>query len=116
MAHENKDEEVSEASPKTKPKWTLTLVVALSITVGVLLTLLIGGAIYHSRSAAAQTNELTANKEEIKHKTQQLAEMQEQIVGLSQQIHALKEYAVAKASAAAEGAAETGEKAAEKTP
>jgi hypothetical protein len=83
------------------------LVVALSIVVGVLLTLLVGGAIYHSRSNAALASELSETKDLLKRNAMLLDNQQEQIAGLSRQIHALKDFAVAKASAVA--AATTGE-------
>ena len=109
MEHENRDEAVVEPAPKAEPKLALTLLVALSIAVGVLLTLLIGGTLYHFQAGAAVSNELAATKEELKRKTLQLGQMEVQVSGLSNQIHTLKEFAIAKASASAATAAAGGE-------
>lgn len=107
MTRENKDEEVVEAAPETKPK--LALVVILSILTGVLLTWAIGATVYHFQSGKALQAELAAAKEEAKHKTLMVDELQEQIAGLSKQIHALRDFSVAKASGvAAEAIAATG--------
>lgn len=102
MTRENRDEEVVEVPPETKPR--LTLIVILSIVVGVLLALSIGGTVYHVQANKAQAAELAAAKDELKRKTLQFTELQEQIVGLSRQIHALREFSVAKASSAAAAA------------
>lgn len=102
MTRENRDEEVVEIPPETKPK--LTLVVILSIVVGILLTLLIGGTAYHFQSRKALVAELATANDELKRKTLQFGELQEQIVGLSRQIHALREFSVAKASSVAAAA------------
>jgi low affinity Fe/Cu permease len=105
----DRSEAVAGPALKAKPKWTLTLIVALSILVGILLTLLAGGAYYHFQAGAAQVNELVnelaATKEELKHKTVQIGQLEVQIAALSSQMHALKEFAVAKASAAVAAAA-----------
>ncbi len=106
MTRDSREEEVVAAPPPAeKPK--LTLVVALSIVVGVLLTLLVGGALYHYRSNAVLASELSETKDLLKRNALLLDNQQEQIAGLSRQVHALKDFAVAKASAVA--AATTGE-------
>jgi hypothetical protein len=102
MARESKEEEPVEAPPEIKPK--LTLVVLLSALIGIFLTLLTVGAIYHFQSGKAVENELAVSKEEVRRKTLMLTEAQEQVTALSKQVHALREFSIARASGAAEEA------------
>lgn len=99
MTREDKEEAVVETPTETKPKFTL--IVILSALLGVLLTLMTGGAIYHFQSGKAVQAELAAAREEVKRKTLMLTELQEQVAGLSRQVHALREFSVAKASGVA---------------
>lgn len=99
MTRESKEEEVVESAAEKKPK--ITLVLILSLVIGVLVTLLIGGSIYHVQSRKALVAELAATKAELKQKTALFSDLQEQIAGLSRQMHALKEFSVTKAYAVA---------------
>ena len=84
MARESKEEEPVEAPPEIKPK--LTLVVLLSALIGIFLTLLTVGAIYHFQSGKAVENELAVSKEEVRRKTLMLTEAQEQVTALSRDL------------------------------
>ena len=96
MAHEDKEAEIVEPAPQAKPK--LTLIIILAVLLGVFLTLLTGGAIYHVQSGKMMQAELAVAREELKRKTLLLTEAQEQIANLSMQMHTLREFSVAKAS------------------
>jgi flagellar basal body-associated protein FliL len=99
MAHEDKEAEIVEPAPQAKPK--LTLIIILAVLLGVFLTLLTGGAIYHVQSGKTMQAELAVAREELKRKTLMLTEAQEQIANLSIQMHTLREFSVAKASSVA---------------
>ena len=99
MSRDSKEEEPVAPPSEVKPK--LTLIVALSALVGVLLTLLTGGAIYHFQSGKALEAELSTTKEELRRKILMLTELQEQVTGLSKQVHALRDFSIARASSVA---------------
>ena len=99
MSRDSKEEEPVAPPSEVKPK--LTLIVALSALVGVLLTLLTGGAIYHFQSGKALEAELSTTKEELRRKALMLTELQEQVTGLSKQVHALRDFSIARASSVA---------------
>lgn len=106
MTRENKDEEIVEPAPESKPKLALIIISILS---GVLLTGAIGATVYYFQTGKALQAELAVAKKEAKRKTLMIDELQEQIAGLSKQIHALKEFSIAKADAdAAEAIAASG--------
>jgi cell division protein FtsL len=93
---DNEAPEVAAEAPPAKPK--LTLVVVLSMLLGILLTLMLaGGVVYYQKSKAVQA-QLLAASEQLKEKTQALEEMKEQIEVLSKQMHLLKEYSIARSS------------------
>ncbi len=98
MTDDKEAPEVAEQAPPAKPK--LTLVVALSMLLGILLTLMLaGGFVYYQRSNALHA-ELIAASEQLQQKSQALDEMKAQIEGLSKQMHLLKEYSIARSSPA----------------
>ena len=93
---ENEAPEVAEEEQRAKPK--LTLVVVLSMLLGILLTLMLGGGIaYYQRSNALHA-ELLAASQQLQEKSQALDEMKAQIEILSKQMHLLKEYSIARSS------------------
>ncbi len=106
MNRESKDEAPIEPPPSEKLR--LPLVVILSISVGILVTLMSFGAIYHYQTIGALKAELVASKEAGRQKADQLAGLHEQIDGLSRQIRALRDFSVARAGAVAAEIAETG--------
>lgn len=99
MTRESSDEETVDTPAEKKPR--LTLVIILSIVIGMLLMFSIGSTVLGMQSRKALEAQLTASKNELKSKTQLLAEAQEQIASLSQQVHSLRDFSVAKASAVA---------------
>lgn len=106
MNRESKDEAPIEPPPSGKLR--LTLVVILSISVGILVTLMSFGAIYHYQAIGALKTELAASKEAGRQKADQLAGLHEQIDGLSRQIRSLRDFSVARAGVVAAEVAETG--------
>jgi hypothetical protein len=99
MSSKSENEEAVETPQAKKPK--ITLIVALSITVGILLACSIGISIIHFQSGKGQAAELISLKDELKRKTQLVNDSQEQVANLSKQIHALREFSVSRAQAVA---------------
>lgn len=96
MTDDREAPEVAAEAPPAKPK--LTLVVVLSMLLGIVLTLLLaGGIIAYQRSKALHAQVLAAN-EQLKEKSQAVDEMKAQIEVLSKQMHLLKEYSIARSS------------------
>ena len=81
---------------KSKPK--LTLVVVLSMLLGILLTLMLVGGIVYYQSSQTLHAELAVAGQQLKEKSQALDEMKVQIEVLSKQMHLLKEYSIARSS------------------
>jgi hypothetical protein len=109
MARETRserDEEPVPPAPEVKPRFTL--IVVLSILLGVMLTLNIIGIIYHFQSRKGVEAALATAIEDARQKTLLLTGMQDQVAGLSKQIHALKDFSVARARAVAEEVSTTG--------
>ena len=86
--------EVAEEPPPARPK--LTLVVVLSMLLGILLTLILAGGFAYYRQSQAVHAELLAASDQLKEKSQALDEMKAQIEVLSKQMHLLKEYSIAR--------------------
>ena len=91
--------DVGDAPPSVRPR--LTVVVGLSLLVGVLLTLVaVGGVLYDQRHRAGQA-QLRAAGEKLEAKGVVIDALNKQIELLSGQIHALKEHSIAGSTAAA---------------
>jgi len=88
--------EAAEDVPAAKPK--LTLVVVLSMLLGILLTLMLAGGIVYYRQSKAVQAQLLGASEQLKEKSQALDAMKAQIEVLSKQMHLLKEYSIARSS------------------
>ena len=92
---------VEEARPE-KPR--LSLVVILSVVLGILLTLGGVGAVLHLRDSKALQAEVLVMRAELKKKNVALDEMQAQIGALSSQMTLLKDSAAARSGSASERA------------
>lgn len=93
---ENEASEIVEEPQRAKPKFTL--VVILSMLLGILLTLMLVGGIVYYQSSQALNAQLDAAGQQLKEKSQALDEMKAQIEVLSKQMHLLKEYSIARSS------------------
>lgn len=102
MAINSEEPEVVEEAPKEKSK--LSLVVILSVLLGILLTLGGGGAVLHLRESKALQAEMLSIQAELKKKNVALEDMQEQIGALSSQLSILKDSAAARSGSASERA------------
>lgn len=102
MAIKSEEPEVAEEAPAEKPK--LSLVVVLSVLLGILLTLGGGGAVLHLRESKALQAEMLTIRAELKMKNLALEDMQEQIGALSSQMSILKDSAAARSGSASERA------------
>lgn len=90
------DSEVVEPAPAAKPG--ITVVVILSILIGVLLTVMVVGAFFYYQRSSELQSEVRSARDELKGKSVALDEMRAQIEALSRQIFALKEYSIARSS------------------
>ena len=102
MAINSEEPEVTEEAPAEKSK--LSLVVILSVLLGILLTLGGGGAVLHLRESKALQAEMVAIRAELKKKNLALDDMQTQIGALSSQMSLLKDSAAARSGSASEKA------------
>ncbi len=96
MKEESEDPQSPEAAPVMKRE--ITLVVALSMTIGILLAVSIGGGILFYRQTAALQAELLADRTQLAEKSLALDEMKDEIATLSRQIYALRDYSIARSS------------------
>jgi len=93
--------ETPEVAPTTsKPR--LSIVVILSLLLGSVFTLLVGGALLYFQQRSALQGEVRVATEALKEKSQALVETKAQIEALSKQMYSLKEYALARAGAEGE--------------
>ena len=97
MATDREEPEADEAPPVVKPK--LTILVILSMLLGILLTVMAGGGLLYYQQSSALKAELLAARDELKGKGQALDEMKAQIEVLSRQMYALKDYSIAHSTA-----------------
>ena len=96
MVHDSEETEVVEEAVAEKPK--ISIVILLSVLLGILLTLVaIGSVLFYQRSKDLQA-EVLAVKMELKEKALVQGELQGQIEALSRQMAALKEYSIARSS------------------
>ncbi len=102
MAINSEEPEIAEEAPAEKSK--LSLVVILSVLLGILLTLGGGGAVLHLRESKALQTEMLTIRAELKTKNLALEDMQEQIGALSSQMSILKDSAAARSGSASERA------------
>jgi hypothetical protein len=100
LTTDNEESEVIEETPVVSSK--LTIVVILATLLGILLTVIVGGAFLHYQNSKIMQTEVLAVKDALKEKSLALDEMKAQIESLSQQMHMLKEYSIAHSSAAGE--------------
>ena len=98
MTNDRAEPEAVEEVPVVKSR--LSLVVILSIVLGVLLTAGAVGAFIHFRSSNELQAQVLAARNELKQKNLALDEMKAQIVALSGQVYVLKEYSIARSSRA----------------
>lgn len=96
--------EVVEAAPIVKSR--LSLVVMLSIVLGVLLTLGGTGAFFHLQASKVLQAKVLAAKIELKKNNLAIDEIKVLVESLSAQIHELKEQEIARSSRASEKDAE----------
>lgn len=111
MIADNEAPEVADEPPPAKPK--LTLVVVLSMLLGILLTLMVAGGFAYYRQSQAVHAELLAASDQLKEKSQALDEMKAQIEVLSRQMYLLKEYSIARSRRAGDKSKKSEEVAAE---
>lgn len=102
MAINSEEPEVAEEAPVEKSK--LSLVVILSVLLGILLTLGGGGAVLHLRESMALQAEMLTIRAELNKKNLALEDMQTQIGALSSQMNILKDSAAARSGSASERA------------
>ena len=101
MTTPREETETPEVVPTTtRPR--LSIVVILSLLLGSVLTLLVGGALLYFQQRSALQGEVRVATEALKEKSQALVEMKAQIEALSKQMYSLKEYALARAGAEGE--------------
>ena len=98
MTNDRAEPEVVEEAPVVKSR--LSLVVMLSMVLGVLLTVGAVGAFLHFQASKGLQAQLTAAKSELKQKNLVINEMKAQIEALSGQMYVLKEYSIARSSRA----------------
>ena len=96
MTVDREEPEVAAESPPAKSR--LTIVVVLSMLLGILLTLTLAGGIVYYQNSTDLHAQLLAAGEQLKEKSQALDEMKAQIEVLSKQMHLLKEYSIARSS------------------
>ncbi len=77
-------------------KSRLSIVVILSILLGILLTIFAAGVSFHFQQRRAMEAEVTAAKVELQEKAKALDEMKAQFEVLSKQVYALREYSIAR--------------------
>lgn len=105
MATHREEPEISAEEPLViKPR--ISVVVILSILLGVLLALGSVGAYWHWQQSNALQAEMRVATAALKEKSVAVDEMKAQIEALSKQMYLLKEYSVARSSAAGESKAE----------
>lgn len=92
-----------EVPPAPPPKPRITVVIVLSMLLGVLLTFIAVGALFHRQTSRALEAQVLAVEEELKAKSLALVEMKTQIAMLSKHIQILKEYAIARSVSVSEG-------------
>jgi len=95
---DREEPQVVEEAPAVKPR--LSLVVVLSMLLGVLLTVGVVGAILHFEKSKASQVEMASVREEIRVKSLALEEMRMQLEALSKQMNVLKEYSIARSGSA----------------
>ncbi len=100
MTDDSEEPEVSEAPLETKPRFSVVII--LSILIGVLLTVGVAGAYIHLQKSHALEEEVLAAREDLKEKSVALEEMKTQIEALSRQMNALKEFSIARSGSANE--------------
>ncbi len=100
MISDSEEPDVAEETPSGKPK--LSIVVILSVLLGILLTLGVGGALFHFRESKALQAQVRAISVELENKNLALDEMKTQIEALSSQMHVLKEHSIARSGLASE--------------
>lgn len=98
----SEEPEVVEEAPAAKPR--LSLVVILSVVLGILLTLGGVGAVLHLRDSKALQAEVLVMRSELKKKNLALEDMQAQIGALSSQMTLLKDSAAARSGSVSERA------------
>jgi cell division protein FtsL len=97
---DSKEPEVAEETPAVKSK--LTIVAILAMLIGVLLTVMVAGVLFHYQRSKALQAEVLATSDQLKEKSLALDEMKVQIEVLSRQMHALKEYSIARSGSSSE--------------
>lgn len=100
MTNDSEEPEVSEAPPVAKPR--ISVVIMLSMLLGVMLTVGVAGMLLHLRKSNALEKEMIAAREDLKEKSIALEEMKAQIEALSKQMNVLKEYSIARSSSPGE--------------
>lgn len=98
MINDSEEPEVAEEPLLGKPR--LSIVVVLSVLLGILLTLGGGGVVFHHRESKALQAKVLAMSVELKNKNLALDEMKTQLEELSSQMHVLKEYSIARSGSA----------------
>jgi cell division protein FtsL len=99
-ARDEESEVIEEQAPVVSPR--LTIVVILSTLLGVLLTVIVAGAVLYYQNSKALQAEVLLAKDALKEKSLALDDMKAQIEVLSRQVHVLKECSVARSNAAGE--------------
>ena len=102
MAINSEVPEIAEVVPEKNTK--LSLVVVLSVFLGILLTLGGVGAVLHFRASNALRVELLTVRAELNKKNLALDDMQAQVIALSGQMSLLKDNAAARSVSASERA------------
>ena len=93
--------EISEEVPPVA-KSRISIVVILSMLLGILLTVALAGTYFHIQQSKALQNEVLVVKAALNEKNMALEEMKTQIEALSRQMYLLKEYSVARSSLVSE--------------
>lgn len=89
-------EETEVVATPEVAKSRLSIVVILSVLLGILSTVLVGGVLFHFHESNEMQGEVTTLSVALKEKSQALDEMKLQIEELSKQVYVLKEYSIAR--------------------
>ena len=102
MTDDSEELEIAENVPAAEPR--LTIVVVLSVLLGILMTLGAVGTYFHVQESRKLQAEVRVARNELIQKSLSLDEMKSQIEALSMQMNMLKDYSVARSGNAGEKA------------